>query len=54
MVLGTRESPDHNVGTATVREGCHLKTKQEFRCGAAEMNPTSICEDSGSIPGLVQ
>ena len=24
------------------------------RCGAAEMNPTSIHEDVGSIPGLNQ
>ena len=24
------------------------------RCGTAEMNPTSIHEDSGSIPGLAQ
>ena len=24
------------------------------RCGAVEMNPTSICEDVGSIPGLAQ
>ena len=23
-------------------------------CGAAEMNPTSIHEDTGSIPGLAQ
>ena len=25
-----------------------------FHCGAAETNPTSICEDEGSIPGLAQ
>ena len=24
------------------------------RCGVAEMNPTSIYEDAGSIPGLAQ
>ena len=26
----------------------------EFLCGAAEMNPTSIREDSALIPGLAQ
>ena len=25
-----------------------------FRCGPVEMNPTSIHEDVGSIPGLAQ
>ena len=27
---------------------------RSFHCGAAEMNPTSIHEDAGSIPGLTQ
>ena len=26
----------------------------EFLCGSVEMNPTSIHEDAGLIPGLVQ
>ena len=30
------------------------KKKGSFCCGTAEMNPTSIHEDSGSIPGLAQ
>ena len=29
-------------------------TEWSSRCGAAEMNPTSIHEDAGSIPGLNQ
>ena len=29
-------------------------TKRNFHCGAAEMNPTSIHDDVGSIPGLAQ
>ena len=28
--------------------------RREFPCGTAEMNPTSIQEDAGSIPGLAQ
>ena len=38
-----------------------LKNKQsknfhfgEFHCGSVEVNPTSIHEDAGSIPGLTQ
>ena len=27
---------------------------QSSHCGSAEMNPTSIHEDGGSIPGLAQ
>ena len=30
---------------------CHLWSS---RCGAVEMNPTSIHEDAGSIPSLAQ
>ena len=28
--------------------------RRSSHCGAAEMNPTSIHEDAGSIPGLTQ
>ena len=30
------------------------KTFRSSRCGSAVMNPTSICKDAGSIPGLAQ
>ena len=30
------------------------KFRGSSHCGAAEMNPTSIHEDVGSIPGLAQ
>ena len=30
------------------------KTWESSHCGAAEVNPTSICEDVGLIPGLTQ
>ena len=30
------------------------KDPRGYSCGAAETNPTSICEDVGSIPGLSQ
>ena len=36
---------------------CSKKKKSQFRsshCGTAEMNPTSIHEGAGSIPGLTQ
>ena len=36
----------------------NIRTKKlklpEFPCGSAETNPTSILEDTGSIPGLAQ
>ena len=32
----------------------HYVWKRTSRCGTAEMNPTSIHEDAGSIPGLAQ
>ena len=34
--------------------GTELEAIGSFCCGSAEMNPTSIHEDSGSIPGLTQ
>ena len=32
----------------------HIKKSRSSHCGAAEMNPTGIHEDAGSIPGLAQ
>ena len=37
------------VGVGTQKTG-----RREFPCGSAEMNPTTIHEDVGSIPGLAQ
>ena len=34
--------------------GVKVSSYQEFHCGTAETNPTSIHEDVDSIPGLVQ
>ena len=34
--------------------GLKVTTWEVFFCGAAETNPTSICEDAGSIAGLAQ
>ena len=31
-----------------------LRNVKRSHCGSAVMNPTSILEDSGSIPGLAQ
>ena len=31
-----------------------IKPTESFRCGSVVTNPTSICEDAGSIPGLTQ
>ena len=33
---------------------CKETNTRSFHCGAAEMTPTSIHEDEGSIPGLAQ
>jgi len=46
---GSGMVPKENGGVFTVKE-----EKWEFYCGSAETNLTSIQEDVGSIPGLVQ
>ena len=37
-----------------VIDGYIRREREEFRCGAVEMNPTSNHEVAGLIPGLVQ
>ena len=42
-------------GGCSSKYRCQNQVKQgSFCCGTAEMNPTSIHEDAGSIPGLAQ
>ena len=45
----------HTYGDLIYQSGLFIKTKvvNSF-CGAVEMNPTSIHEEAGSIPGLAQ
>ena len=54
-------SLEHNLipGPGTSCLGAATKEKQRIKnssshCGTAEMNPTSIHEDAGSIPSLAQ
>ena len=54
-VGGTNSLPPHT--SLDDHEFFYLKKKQKTRnshCGTVEMNPTSIPEDVGSIPGLIQ
>ena len=54
--LNSPPSPQHqkfHSTSFTLRLWCQLKDKlQSSICGSAVMNPTSIHEDMGSIPGL--
>ena len=48
-------TPRTNIQTRSFQRTISIKKrKQEFPLGSAVMNPTSIQEDGGLIPGLAQ
>lgn len=41
-----------SVGMAFSQSSVNEEPLESFRCGSSEMNPTSIHDDMGSVPGL--
>ena len=45
---------DRNIAICSYTDGPKEYYTWNSHCGTTEMNPTSIHEDAGSIPGLAQ